>query len=120
VLDSQNAGSNPTIIVTMNADHTLEAIFSEEPELIALEVLGRGFDFEYIETNVYIDSQYYGYTDDTFYVTAGSHTIEVDYDGGSGWTFHHFIIGEDWDYDNPTEITVSEAITVTAEYWNGK
>jgi len=120
ILDSQSAGSNPTIIVTMNANHELEAVFSEEPQLVPLEVLGRGFDFYYIETNVYIDSQWRGCTDDTFYVSPGAHTIEVDYDAGSGWTFHHFIIDEDWDYDNPTEITVSEAMTVTAEYWNGK
>jgi hypothetical protein len=117
VLDSQPAGSNPSTVVSMDDDHELEAVFTAEQ--IALTVLGDAFG-EYIETNVWIDSEWQGTTDDTFYVTAGYHTIEVD-DMVEGWWFNdYYISGVGIEYDNPLGLTISSATTVTAEYYTGK
>jgi hypothetical protein len=119
VLDSQTAGSNPSIVVTMDDDHELQAVFTEEPQLVGLTVEGDAFG-EYIETNVWIDQEWQGTTDDTFYVTAGYHTIEVD-DLLEGWFFYYYdVVGGDIEYDNPLGLTISSATTVTAEYCAGK
>jgi hypothetical protein len=85
-------------------------------------------DKEYVETGIYIDGQYVGLTEETgstFSVLQGVHTIEVD---STGWSYHYnqevpfwyySYAGNDFDYCNPTTITVSSDMTITAHYAYG-
>ena len=119
ILDESPYYQNP-INVTMNSYHSLQAVFTYDgPSTVELTVQGRGFGYEEVETDVYIDGQWRGTTDTIIDVIPGDHTIEVD-DYVDGWSFYYYDVNGDYDdYDNPTEITVSSAMTVTAEYVTG-
>jgi hypothetical protein len=70
---------------------------------------------------LYIDDHYVGTTGDTYTVTEGEHEIYVlspiNHGGGSYSVFVAYYYDEDYDYDNPMTLSVTEGKTIYACYW---
>jgi hypothetical protein len=70
---------------------------------------------------LYIDGQYVGTTGYTYTVTAGTHTIYVEspiYDYPWIHAFQYYYYEGNYDYNNPTTLTVTADKTVTAYYYS--
>ena len=69
---------------------------------------------------LYIDSQYVGTTGFTYAITEGTHSIYVEspiYNQGYTHIFAAYYYDGDYDYNNPTSISLTQDKTVTACYY---
>ena len=69
---------------------------------------------------LYIDDHYVGTTGYAYTVTEGNHKIEVGspvYGGDSYSVFVAYYYDDDYDYDNPMTLSVTEGKTIYACYW---
>jgi hypothetical protein len=115
-LDGGYYSSNPTVTVTMNSNHNLDAIFTyNPPETHQLTVLCYDQYGWPGSVPLYIDGEFVGYTLNTYTVTEGDHTLYVPPVVGGYYYFYGWYDGS-WDYNNPTTVGVYSDKTVTAYY----
>jgi len=118
LLDGGSYTQNP-INVNMDSNHTLQAVFVQEPFDLTVNVLNQYSETGYIP--LYIDDQYVGTTGYTYPVTAGNHKIYVEspFFGGSAYHFfQHYYYDSTYNYDNPMTIPINQDKTVTAYYYS--
>ena len=117
LLDSNYAGSSSSIIVNMDGDHSLQAVFDElpPPPEYYLTILGRR-DWELMPFYVWVDDEGLDFMDTGTFVESGSRKIEVEQEFAY-YVFVYFDVdGEYNDYSNPTWIDVQSDMTITANY----
>jgi hypothetical protein len=117
MLNSQNAGSNQTIMVLMDDDYCLQAVFAVDmASYYWLTVTAQDQDFE-VEAQVFIDSVYVGVTNEPIYVREGYHYVEVQdpVETWYGYTyFYTFDVGEF--FENPVYIEIIGDTVIDALY----
>jgi PKD repeat protein len=111
-LDSVSIGSSVHITVTMDADHSLVAVFTETPIVqrhLSISISGSG--------STTVGAGQHTYADGTV-VSIGASPI-------SGWMFDHWVLdGVDAGSDNPLSLTMGSDHTLTAvftetpSWWN--
>lgn len=128
LVDGLPAGSSNPISIYMDGSYSVEPVFLELPPpnyyltVLAYDTyFSHGYPLPYV--NVWIDGDWRGYAGDSFLVSAGTHTIEVD-----GWHYHTifdaWLAFEYWtdagyghlSYDNPMSIMVEADTEVIAGY----
>ena len=113
-LDGNNISSSETIILTLDADHTLKAYFTYSPPpaydvTIRAHCNTEGVD---VAVSITMDSNPTGYTTPhTFTGLTGTHTFTVPDTDLAGHSFKQWSTGE-----TSTTITVTEGGTYTAYY----
>jgi hypothetical protein len=117
-LDGGYYSNNPTVTVTMNTNHDLDAVFTYDPppppehDLTVLcydQYNNPGY------VSLYIDSEYMGLTMDTYSVEEGQRTLQVPDQVGDHYFYAWYYDG-DYHYNNPITVSVYADKTVTACY----
>jgi len=120
-------GSNPynvstqTTQLSFTSDCVITAYFDYDFPTHQLEILAIN---QYSQPGIvplYIDDHYVGTTGDIYTVSEGEHEIYVlspiNHGGGSYSVFVAYYYDEDYHYDNPMTLTVTEGKTIYACYW---
>ena len=129
LLDGQYYYYQNPISILMDDDHSLQAFFVEDPNTyyyINIHAVDTYFgEGQPLTVNVYVDSQWQGYSYENIRVTEGYHYIEVDGwvdDPVFGWIPFYYWTDDGWNiisYDNPIYINVDTDITLIAWYQAG-
>ena len=119
LLDGGYYSSNPTVTVTMNSNHNLQAIFKQEQTGHQVTVYAYNQYGYQGYVPLYIDGQYKGTTPYTCTLSQGNHQIYVEsplYDGYYH-VFQYYYYGS-YNYNNPMTVYVGSSMGIVAYYYS--